>query len=136
MPGLFAIAQFDCRKRFLQSTQHSDISTKTQALTWLLQIGWCYMLIEAMGLGLYGAALALNITYITTYTIQEVYVTVYKKTMFEKYYAPLFEEESFLEWPRFMKIGAPTTILNCIEWWCFEIIVLFAGTYGVKELTA
>lgn len=35
-----------------------------------------------------------------------------------------------------MKLAAPTTALQCIEWWAFEFIVIFAGIIGVKELAA
>lgn len=56
--------------------------------------------------------------------------------MFKDYSAPLFEEESFLDWARYIKLALPTTFLMCIEWWAFEFIVIFAGIIGVKELAA
>lgn len=63
-------------------------------------------------------------------------MNVYKKLTFKDYSAPLCEEESFLDWARYIKLAVPTTFLMCIEWWAFEFIVIFAGIIGVKELAA
>jgi MATE family multidrug resistance protein len=63
-------------------------------------------------------------------------VLVYQRAVFDHYRAPLFEEESFLDWPSYIKLALPTTGLMCIEWWAFEFIVIFAGILGVKELAA
>lgn len=97
---------------------------------------WCYILITRMGAGVFGASMALNVTYILTYAIQELYVSVYKRDVFHKYWAPLFDEESFCDWPTYIKLAVPTTGLMCIEWWAFEFIVIFAGIIGVEELAA
>lgn len=87
-------------------------------------------------MGVFGASIALNITYISTFAFQEFYVLVYKKAIFDNYYAPLFEEESFLDWPAYIKLAVPTTLLMCIEWWAFEFVIIFSGIIGVKELAA
>ena len=52
------------------------------------------------------------------------------------YSARLFEEESFLDWPIYIKLAVPTTFLMCIEWWAFEFVIIFSGIIGVKELAA
>lgn len=80
--------------------------------------------------------MALNITYFTSYIIQELYVTVIKKEYFLKFKADLFEEESFLDWPAYIKLAVPTTLLQCIEWWAFEIVILMSGIISVNSLTA
>lgn len=48
----------------------------------------------------------------------------------------MFEEESFLDWPAYIKLAVPTTFLMCIEWWAFEFVIIFSGIIGVKELAA
>jgi len=116
--------------------QYSFVSTYTQAFTTLIHIIWCYFFIIRLDLGVYGASLALNTTYISNFLIQEFYVNVYKRSIFDNYRAPLFEEESFLDWPNYLKLAIPTTLLMCIEWWAFEFIIIFSGMLGVKELGA
>lgn len=48
---------------------YSFVSTYTQALTCVCHTGWCYLFIVHMDLGVFGAALALNFTYILNYGI-------------------------------------------------------------------
>lgn len=112
------------------------MATYIQIVTWTLHVGWCYLFIVTWQMGVHGAAMALNITYILNFTIQELYVKVVRKEVFKEFSAPLFEEESFLDWGMFIKLAVPTTFLMCIEWWAFEFIVIFAGILGVKELAA
>jgi multidrug resistance protein, MATE family len=101
-----------------------------------LHVVWCYLLIHTFELGVFGASMALNITYISTFVFQEVYVLFYKRAVFDNYKATLFEEESFLDWPAYIKLAVPTTALMCIEWWAFEFVIIFSGILGVKELAA
>ena len=35
-----------------------------------------------------------------------------------------------------MMLGIPSALLQCIDWWSFEICGLFAGTIGVTALAA
>jgi multidrug resistance protein, MATE family len=49
---------------------------------------------------------------------------------------PVFDALSFKEWSVYIKLAVPTTFLNCIEWWAFEIAIIFAGILGKDQLTA
>lgn len=90
----------------------------------------------ALDMGVFGAAMAINVTYILNFTIQELYVNVYKRQYFEQFRAPLTSVETFQDWLTFIKLGVPTTALMCLEWWAFEFIIIFAGVLGVTELAA
>ena len=87
-------------------------------------------------MGVFGAAMAINVTYILNFTIQEFYVNVYKKQYFSQFKAPIASAETFSDWLTFIKLGVPTTALMCLEWWAFEFIIMFAGVLGVTELAA
>ncbi len=89
-----------------------------------------------MEMGVFGAAMAINVTYILNFTIQELYVNVYKKQYFSQFRAPIASAETFSDWLTFIKLGVPTTALMCLEWWAFEFIIMFAGVLGVTELAA
>jgi len=116
--------------------QLSFVSTITQAITCGLHFIWCYIFILSLDLGVFGAAVAINVTYILNFTIQELYVHVYKRKFFEQYSAVLLSPETFRDWLTFIKLAVPTTSLMCLEWWAFEFILMFAGVLGVKELAA
>lgn len=80
--------------------------------------------------------MAINVTYILNFSIQELYVNVYKKSYFAQFRAPIVSAETFSDWLTFIKLAVPTTALMCLEWWAFEFIIMFAGVLGVTELAA
>jgi len=50
--------------------------------------------------------------------------------------APFFTKETTKGWCEYLKLGVPSTLMQCFEWWAFELIAIFAGLIGVKELAA
>lgn len=36
----------------------------------------------------------------------------------------------------FLKVGIPGMLMLCFEWWAFELLAIFTGLIGVKELAA
>lgn len=36
----------------------------------------------------------------------------------------------------YLKYGIPSAFVQCLEWWCFEIINVFAGWISVEALDA
>jgi multidrug resistance protein, MATE family len=89
-------------------------------------------------MGVAGAALALNITYCTNFIIQELYIHLIKKEFFSEYLPPLWSKNSF-SWSgtkKFLRLGVPGTIMQCAEWWAFEVLAIFAGMIGKHQLAA
>ena len=51
---------------------------------------------------------------------------------------PIFNRESF-NWEgckEFLRLGVPGTLMQCAEWWAFELLAIFAGMLGKHELAA
>lgn len=40
---------------------------------------------------------------------------------------PLWWEQSVAEWGTLLRIAAPCCLTTCLEWWCYEILVLLTG---------
>jgi len=70
------------------------------------------------------------------FVLQELYIRVYKKQEFLKFLSPLLRGESLTGWWVFLKMGIPSTAMQCFEWWAFEIIAIFAGWLGKEQLAA
>ena len=106
----------------------------------LLHIGWCYLFIVHLNLKVFGAAIALNTTYLSCYLCQEIYVRFLRnavdKIYFEERTAPFFSQVTLQEWMEFLKYGVPGTCMQCFEWWAFEVIAIFAGIISVTDLAA
>lgn len=136
LPGIFALIQFDCCKRWLQSLDYSYVSTRPQVLTTCTHALVCWILILRMQLGVFGAAMALNITYIANFLLQEIYVRVILHEELAPYSSRLISAETFKGWLTFLKLGVPGTLMQCFEWWAFEVLAIFAGLLGTLQLAA
>lgn len=89
-------------------------------------------------MGVAGAALALNITYTLNFFAQETYIYAFKWSFFKEYMQPLFRRSN-LSWKgskEFLKLGVPGTMMQCAEWWAFELLAIFAGMLGKHQLAA
>ena len=69
LPGIFAIIQFDCTMCLLQTLNKSYIAITVQAFTILMHFPWCILFIRTLNMGIFGAACALNVTYIANFII-------------------------------------------------------------------
>jgi len=101
-----------------------------------MHLFWCWFFINNLEMGYTGAAFALNITYISCFIGQEIYLL----TCGKNYTAPMnkrfLDRETFTGWGAFLQQGIGTTMLQCFEWWAFEILAIFAGMMTVTELSA
>lgn len=86
-----------------------------------------------------GAAIAINITYILTFILGELYVRwiAYEKS-FKPMIVPFFHKSTFdlKGWWIFLEYGTPSTLLQCFEWWAFEVLAIFSGWLGTDSLSA
>ena len=55
-----------------------------------MHIGWSYLFIIHLDKGVLGAAIALNITYISNYMVQEFYIKVIDWAYFKDFMQPIF----------------------------------------------
>ena len=83
-------------------------------------------------MGTLGAAIALNITYCSTYLAQEFYIYFVDWPFFSDFIQPFFNKNSLScqGVKDFLKLGVPGTIMLCAEWWVFEVLAIFAGMLG------
>lgn len=48
-----------------------------------------------------------------------------------KFYAARFlRRETFKGWKKFLKLAVPGTLMQCFEWWAYEVLAIFAGLLG------
>jgi len=86
IPGCYALIQFDCTKRWLQSIDRAKISTYIQVTTTIIHALWCVLFIVHLDLGVLGAALAVNTTYLSCYICQEIYVRFLRNAADAEYF--------------------------------------------------
>ena len=84
-------------------------------------------------MGVVGAALALDITYILNMILTDLWVS-WSKICPEAWIK--IDKEAFKEWGSYLKIGIPGACMLCFEWWAFELLAIFSGYLGVIQLAA
>ena len=80
-----------------------------------------------------GAAMAINLTYISNMIISDIWMLKSKdcaKTLTK------FDTSVFSGWGEYLRIGIPGAFMLCFEWWAFELLAIFAGYMGVVSLAA
>mmetsp|Transcript_107060 Transcript_107060/g.148110 ORF Transcript_107060/g.148110 Transcript_107060/m.148110 type:complete len:147 (-) Transcript_107060:60-500(-) len=113
------------------------VSTICQSITAALHFLWLWLFITYLDLGVVlGAAIALNMTYCLTFLNQTIYCSIIKREFFKPLTADYFSKDTFSDWKPFLKKGVPGTLLQCFEWWAFELLAIFAGYLGTNELAA
>ncbi|KAL4654578.1 hypothetical protein ACB092_01G389600 [Castanea dentata] len=124
IPCIFGYAIVQCYVRFLQAQNNilpMMISTGISTLSHLIT---CWILVFKCGLGIKGAALASGISYWINALLLMAYVQ--KSPSCENTWAG-FSKEAFYGIHQFLKISIPSTIMNSLEIWSFEMMVLLSG---------
>ncbi|KAL6650563.1 hypothetical protein ACP70R_009488 [Stipagrostis hirtigluma subsp. patula] len=124
IPALFVYGPLQCHVRYLQTQNIVLPVMLSSGVTALNHVLVCWLLVYKIGLGNKGAALANAISYLTNVTILAIYVrlsAVCKNTWRG------FSKEAFRDIPNFLRLGVPSALMVCLEWWSFELLVLLSG---------
>ncbi|KAI6680682.1 hypothetical protein NL676_034563 [Syzygium grande] len=115
-PSIFACALLQCHVRFLQTQNNVVPMMISSAITTLLHIFICWLLVFKSGPGNKGAALANAISY---WMLLEIYFRILpscKRTWTG------FSKEAFHGIPGFLKLVIPSAVTLCFESWSFEMV--------------
>ncbi|KAG0495456.1 hypothetical protein HPP92_000207 [Vanilla planifolia] len=124
VPALFAYGILQCQMRFLQTQNIGSPLLVSSGVTALIHLLVCWLLVFKYGLGSKGTALATSISYWTNVALLALYIRFSpscKKTWTG------FKREAFGGSMDFIKLALPSSIMLCIEFWSFELIVLLSG---------
>ncbi|KAJ9689540.1 hypothetical protein PVL29_014966 [Vitis rotundifolia] len=124
IPSIFAFALLQCHIRFLQAQNNVVPMMITTGFTTLLHTLTCWMLVFKSGLGNKGAALANAISYWINVLLLAIYVRISpscKKTWTG------FSKEALHDVLKFLKLAIPSAIMQCLQVWSFEMMVLLSG---------
>ncbi|PAN37383.1 hypothetical protein GQ55_7G081500 [Panicum hallii var. hallii] len=124
IPALFAYGPLQCHVRFLQTQNIVLPVMVSSGVTALNHLLVCWLLVYKIGLGYKGAALANAISYLTNVSILAIYVRLspHCKNTWRG-----FTKEAFHDIPNFLRLGVPSALMVCLEWWSFELLVLLSG---------
>ena len=119
--------------RYLSAYKKSYIPMVTQLFSTLFHVGWCYLLIVKLGLGIEGASLAICITYSTNFLALVFYTMLIDKSERVMW---TIDRQAFSEWTSYLRLGIPGTLMIMLDMWCYEIITLLSGYLAIEATAA
>ncbi|ERN05648.1 protein DETOXIFICATION 16 isoform X2 [Amborella trichopoda] len=124
IPSLFAYGLLQSHNRFLQTQNIVVPMMLSSAVTALLHLLFCWILVFKSGLGIRGAALANSISYWINVVLLALYVKFSpscKKTWSG------FSMDALHDLWHFLRLAIPSALMVCLEFWSFEMLVLMSG---------
>lgn len=135
-PALVFSGISECLKRYLMTQRIINPSTIIAALTTMLSVLYNLVTVTWLGWGLDGAALAANAAQLTTMIGLIVYIGWREKqlqgTDMQTWHG--WNAQCLKGWWPYLKIAVPSLAMICVEWWCFEAIILLAGRLPQPEV--
>ncbi|XP_047091857.1 protein DETOXIFICATION 12-like [Lolium rigidum] len=124
IPGLFAFSLSQCFTKFLQCQSLVFPMVLSSLITISVFIPLCWLMVYKVGMGSSGAALSVTICD----WVEAIVLCLYIKysPSCEKTRAPI-SSEAFRSFGSVMRLGVPSTLMLCLEWWSLELIVLLCG---------
>ncbi|CAN6812381.1 unnamed protein product [Brassica oleracea] len=124
IPGLFGQAIVIPLTRYLQTQALVLPLLYTAVATLLFHVPVCWTMVSVFGLGSNGAALAISVSFWFYALILACYVRF--STSCEKTRG-LISDDFVSCVKQFFQYGIPSAAMVCLEWWLFELLVLWSG---------
>ncbi|KAG2545521.1 protein DETOXIFICATION 12-like isoform X2 [Panicum virgatum] len=124
IPGLFAYSVAQCLSKFLQSQSLIFPMVLSSLTTLTLFIPLCWFMVYKVGMGNAGAAFAVSICDWVEVTVLGLYIK-FSPSCDKTRAAPTWE--TFRGIGSFMRLAVPSTLMICLEWWSYELLVLVSG---------
>uniref|UniRef100_A0A665XDJ3 Multidrug and toxin extrusion protein n=1 Tax=Echeneis naucrates TaxID=173247 RepID=A0A665XDJ3_ECHNA len=105
----------------------------TAAAANIFNLGYNYVLIFSLNLGVKGSAIANSLSQITICLLLFGYIR-WKKLHLQTWGG--WSTECLQDWGSYMKLAIPSAFMVCFEWWIWEIGGFLAGILGEVDLAA
>ncbi|KAE9606913.1 putative multi antimicrobial extrusion protein [Lupinus albus] len=99
------------------------ICGQAQALAFHIPIN----IVLSKTMGLIGVSMAVWITDLIIVVLLAIYVVILENTKGNRWKDGGWWDQSFMDWIRLVKLGGSCSLNTCLEWWCYEILVLLTG---------
>ncbi|KAK1390030.1 Protein DETOXIFICATION [Heracleum sosnowskyi] len=131
IPSLFAYATLQPLVRYFQMQSYILPLLISTGITFCAHLPLCWVLVFKSGLHNVGAAVAIGISTWLNVMILGVYIRY--SSACAKTRAP-FTMEIFEGIKEFFLFAIPSAFMICLEWWSFELLVLFSGLLPNPQL--
>ena len=137
-PSLFFLAIADALKKYFTCQSLVIPPTVAAVIAAVCTLGYNYLLITMMGLGLTGAAMAANLAQLTPLVILTTWFVVREKrlvnTQSDEKTWDGWSMEAFTGWVEYFRLAIPSAAMVGLEWGIFETCLLMSGWLEDPEL--
>lgn len=131
IPALFASSLLQPIFRYFQMQSLTIPMFLSTCFTLILHIPLCWLLVFKSGLRNIGAAIAINISFWLNATILLLYMRF--SSACAKTRVPL-SMDVLRGFGEFFRFAIPSSIMICLEWWSFELLILLSGLLPNPQL--
>ncbi|GLJ42787.1 hypothetical protein SUGI_0887210 [Cryptomeria japonica] len=125
VPDLFAQALLHPLRIYLRTQNVTFPLACTAAIAVALHVPINFLLVEFLGMGIAGVALAAawtNLNLILSLLLYFCFSGVYKKT-----WGGGVSAECLSGWTPLLKLAIPSCVSVCLEWWWYELMIILCG---------
>ncbi|KAM6983890.1 multidrug and toxin extrusion protein 1 [Tautogolabrus adspersus] len=133
LPAVPALFLHQLQVSYLQNQGIILPQMYTAAVANIFNLGFNYVLIFTLQLGVIGSAIASSLSQITICLLLFGYIR------WRKLHQPTWggwSTDCLQEWGSYMQLALPSTLMVCFEWWIWEIGGFLAGVLGEVDLAA
>eukprot|EP00903_Cladosiphon_okamuranus_P005780 g5728.t1 len=130
--GMIPFAVFENLKRCLQAQNHVMPVMIVALLGFLANVVFHHLTMVVLGMGVYGAGLALSLTGMFLLTTLIAYTWIFK--LGEGCWSGIYSMEVFRDWKNYLAESIPGLVGLFIEWTSVEASTFLAGLLGAKQL--
>ncbi|XP_061992395.1 protein DETOXIFICATION 12-like isoform X1 [Rosa rugosa] len=124
IPALFAYATLQPLTRYFQTQSLMTPMLLSSCATLVFHIPLCWVLVFKSGLDVLGGALAISVSYWLNVILLGLYMKF--SSACSQTRAPV-SKEVFHGMREFFYLAIPSSVMICIEWWSFELLILLSG---------
>ena len=133
LPGLFIQAHIDVHRRFLNSIGKNSVPLISLFIGMVFHLFFNWYFVLHLEMGIIGTGIAGVLMNIIVFIIQFSYANFYIKELKK---ALKWPDKRTFQWKGlkdYMRIGGPSIILQVLDQWVFEAILILSGFFGVES---
>ncbi|KAH7287926.1 hypothetical protein KP509_31G003400 [Ceratopteris richardii] len=131
IPSLFGQACLQTLMRFLQVQSLVYPLLNFSGVAAVIHVPLCWLFVCKTRLGFSGAALSTSICIWLNVILLYAYIIVSSSCSITRAHLSL---QSLKYIRTFLKLAIPSAAMMCLEWWCYEILILLSGLLPDPEL--
>jgi len=130
LPGMMLMGLIDGQRRFLNMMNQTRTPMLAYYISIVFHIILSWVFVWKLDYGIVGTGIASTLTN----SINYIFLLVLSKCIPSIQDAiKLPDARAFTGLWQYLKLGIPSTIMLCLEFWVYDIMILMSGYIGVKE---